>query len=103
MRVELDETMFRLVAPDDTPSELVPYGGAAMLEYEGVKYYCFIDDPNDTPHVMRIDQETEVEAGAEETEFEIEGQSDNDDDDDDDDDGGEALEEEDEPQEVEVD
>lgn len=71
MRVELDETMFRLVAPDESASELVPYGGAAFVEYDGSRYYCFIDDPNSEPHVMRIDGETEIEAEVEETEFEL--------------------------------
>lgn len=100
MTVELDETMFRIVAPDETPSELAPYGSAAILEYEGSKYYCWIDNPNETPRVMRIDAETEIEATPEDTEFEVDTDEEEDEDDDEDEDGG--TESDDEPADAEL-
>lgn len=72
MKVELDETMFRLVAPDGSASELAVYGTAAMLDYNSERFYCFIEEPDDTPVVYRIDTQTEIESETADTEFEVE-------------------------------
>ena len=90
MTVELDETMFRIVADDGTASELATYGTAAMMEYEGERFYCWADgnEPeNEPPAIFRIDTQTEIEASAADVEFEVSAEGD-DEEDEDDDEGG---------------
>jgi len=93
MRVETDETTFRIVADDGIASELAVYGTAAMLDHDGSRYYCWIDDPDETPQIRRIDSETDIVTEQEDTEFEIESvDEEEEEEEEEEDDGGEPVE-----------
>ena len=66
--VEMGESEYSIVAPDETPGEPVPYGEVATLHWSNHYYYSHVEDPDKYPEggtpppVYRVDQTTTMES-----------------------------------------
>jgi hypothetical protein len=105
MRIEMDETEYRIVGDDGEEGPETEYGEVAVLRVGEAVYYAVIEDPNEgTPVVYRVDAVSEVPTTVEDVVFEgaddaVAGDDEDEDEDEDEDDEAEADDEEEDDEE----